>query len=86
MLKLTHGQRDIAQRICIVRIAMIYKAYHGFQIDACDWMTNQRTIFENQPRFYTKHSFAHLPFHHSDLTIPAVDTSYLSLFALKLKL
>jgi len=63
MLKLTHGQRDIAQRICIVRIAMIYKA-----------------------RFYTKHSFAHLPFHHSDLTIPAVDTSYLSLFALKLKL
>ena len=41
MLKLTHGQRDIAQRICIVRIAMIYKAYNGFQVDACDWMVSR---------------------------------------------
>ena len=43
MLKLTHEQIDIAQRICIVRIAMIYKAYHGFQVDACDWMISRST-------------------------------------------
>ena len=46
-------------------------------------LTNQKTWLENFPRFCTKRSFAHSPFHHLDLTIPIVDTNYWFLFVLK---